>query len=1048
MVATTDGQIITFYSYKGGTGRSMALANVGYLLATQEGSDGKGVLMIDWDLEAPGLHRFFQDSFMQYLNHRRNTAEYKKALEDHIGLIDFFVQAEMLYDEMTERPRADIRRGAFNAFERHVMPTDIPNLSLLKAGSFDATYAERIRKFNWEAFYQRDPEFFREFRGLLKHKYAYILIDSRTGLTDTSGICTRQMPEKLVIVFVPNHQNLDGVVEVIRKVRQYRFATSDLRPLDIFPLASRIDAHASRLRDTWRHGGRVEDEEIIGYQRIFENLLKEIYELDDCVLGVYFDATQVNHDSDCAYGERIAARYGTTDRLSMGYAYANFTKRLITLSGPWESLPEEEAERRVQQEKRRATELEKRVAGRSKLAFASAAAAVILGLVGLWMSVGRPLLSPKFTEVTKIVKYTAEPAIQVQLPVADVSCGLLDQENPLSLRKCPSDQRNISIPKDGLIRGTLGSLSIGRSLYQFRLVGGLFSQTREVPIEVVYYPGWEIHQFPDARLAKLNPILQINGRDLELKDVRNGNVLRTLKGHKGQITSAGLSPDRERVLLGGEDGSLKLWDVETEKEVRTFAGHQSAVLSVAFAPDSKTVLSGSADHTLKLWDVETEKEVRTFAGHQSVVLSVAFAPDGKTVLFGSADHTLKLWDVETGETLWTMSGHNDHVSSAVFSGDGKRLLSGSSDGMVKLWNTTTGQEERTFKADDEAIRMVAFSPDGRLIFWQSVTGTSKVWEIPTDQERAKDQELQADAGHRAAVLGVAFAPDDKMVLSGGGSNDSTLLSGGGSNDSTLKLWDVETGKLLRTLSGHSLGVNSVAFAPDGKTVLSGSEDKTLRLWNVQTGEVVQIFSGHDEAVLGGAFAPNGQTVLSGSRDKTLRLWNVQTGEVVQIFSGHDEAVLGVAFAPNGQTVLSGSADKTLRLWEVQTGKVVQTFSGHDAGVLGVAFAPNGQTVLSGSRDKTLRLWNVQTGEVVQIFSGHNDAVRGVAFAPNGQTVLSGSADKTLRLWDVKTEQVVRTFSGHGREVLAVAFARDGERVLSGSADTTLKLWWAAIEPKF
>ena len=83
MGATTDGQIITFYSYKGGTGRSMALANVGYLLATQERSDGKGVLMIDWDLEAPGLHRFFQDSFTQCLKRRRHTSEYQKTPRPH-----------------------------------------------------------------------------------------------------------------------------------------------------------------------------------------------------------------------------------------------------------------------------------------------------------------------------------------------------------------------------------------------------------------------------------------------------------------------------------------------------------------------------------------------------------------------------------------------------------------------------------------------------------------------------------------------------------------------------------------------------------------------------------------------------------------------------------------------------------------------------------------------------------------------------------------------------------------------------------------------------
>src|SRR5947199_1743092 len=201
-VIPPPGKIVTFYSYKGGTGRSMALANVGYLLAETLPPDSRGVLMIDWDLEAPGLHRYFEDSLKKAAKTAQRSGIRSLALQP--GLIDFFESADSGYGkEDSEKSRAQ----ALASFPAHVLATDFDNLHILKAGRFDEDYPERIRKLDLERFHARDPGFFREFRSLLMERYDYVLIDSRTGLTDTSGICVRQMPEKLVLVFVPNNQN-------------------------------------------------------------------------------------------------------------------------------------------------------------------------------------------------------------------------------------------------------------------------------------------------------------------------------------------------------------------------------------------------------------------------------------------------------------------------------------------------------------------------------------------------------------------------------------------------------------------------------------------------------------------------------------------------------------------------------------------------------------------------------------------------------------------------------------------------------------------------
>ncbi|MCX5785259.1 MAG: WD40 repeat domain-containing protein, partial [Elusimicrobia bacterium] len=137
-----------------------------------------------------------------------------------------------------------------------------------------------------------------------------------------------------------------------------------------------------------------------------------------------------------------------------------------------------------------------------------------------------------------------------------------------------------------------------------------------------------------------------------------------------------------------------------------------------------------------------------------------------------------------------------------------------------------------------------------------------------------------DEGEMSGPMGVAFSPDGKYALSG---------------CNTLKLWDIATGKLLRTFARSGGAGNSVAFSPDGKYALSGSyHDKTLTLWDIATGKLLHTFEGHGHSVTSVAFSPDGQYALSGSYDKTLKLWDIATGQLVRTFEGHGNSVTSVA----------------------------------------------------------------------------------------------------------------------------------------------------------
>ncbi len=502
-------------------------------------------------------------------------------------------------------------------------------------------------------------------------------------------------------------------------------------------------------------------------------------------------------------------------------------------------------------------------------------------------------------------------------------------------------------------------------------------------------------------------------RDLTIKlwDVRSGQLLNTLRGHENDVSSAvAFAPDGKTLVSASQDHTIKLWDSRTGQLLRTLTGHEDYVNSVAFAPDGKTLASASRDHTIKLWDVRSGQLLNTLRGHENDVSSaVAFAPDGKTLASASQDQTIKLWDTRSGQLLRTLTGHEDSVNSVAFAPDGKMLASASRDLTIKLWDVRTGQPLSTLTwHENDVSSAVAFAPDGKTLASASRDHTIKLWDTRMGQL------LRTLTGHENDVSSaVAFAPDGKTLASA-------------SNDKTIKLWDTRTGQLLRTLTGHKDYVNSVAFAPDGKTIASGSgkpysvgssgDDNTIKLWDARSGQLLSTFKGHSSSINSVGFAPDGKTLASASRDHTIKLWDTRTGQLLRTLTGHKDYVNSVAFAPDGKMLASASRDLTIKLWDVRSGQLLNTLKGFENDVSSaMAFTPDGKTLASVqilmnaniiSNDKTIKLWDARSGQLLSTLRGHEDSVLLVAFAPDGKTLASASQDQTIKLWRAATDEEV------------------------------------------
>ena len=153
---------------------------------------------------------------------------------------------------------------------------------------------------------------------------------------------------------------------------------------------------------------------------------------------------------------------------------------------------------------------------------------------------------------------------------------------------------------------------------------------------------------------------------------------------------------------------------------------------------------------------------------------------------------------------------------------------------------------------------------------------------------------------------MGWSPDGKTLASG-------------SRDSTVRIWDASSGKLLRTLEGHTSLVQSVGWSPDGKALASGSSDDTVRIWGAPSGKLLRTLKGHTDYVRSVGWSPNGNTLASGSSDKTVRIWDAPSGKLLRTLEGHTDDVRSVGWSPDGKTLASGSDDKTVRIWDALSG---------------------------------------------------------------------------------------------------------------------------------
>ena len=310
----------------------------------------------------------------------------------------------------------------------------------------------------------------------------------------------------------------------------------------------------------------------------------------------------------------------------------------------------------------------------------------------------------------------------------------------------------------------------------------------------------------------------------------------------------------------------------------------------------------------------------------------------------------------------------------------------------------------------------------------------------------KKPELVVQVGHSNLVNTVVFSPDGKIAASG-------------SSDNGIKLWNVENGQLIKTLTGHKSGVLALAFSPDGKMLASGSYDETIKLWNIESGKIIKSLIDSDNEESYGwtvAFSPDGK-MLASENHFFIKLWNIETGQKINSFEKPSGYIKTVVFSPNGDTLVSTNDYGAIIFWDVKTGKIIKSIDSPvksaPNSILYFAFFDDGKKIFSASQDGTINLWNIETGKLVDSLKEHATEVKALKFSPEEQILTSVSVDKTINSWNLQTGRLIKTIElqkldtarqnksleSDADKIHSAAFSPDGKTLVSGGFGT-VKFW--------
>lgn len=462
---------------------------------------------------------------------------------------------------------------------------------------------------------------------------------------------------------------------------------------------------------------------------------------------------------------------------------------------------------------------------------------------------------------------------------------------------------------------------------------------------------------------------------------------------------AAFSPDGREVICANESSTVFRWEVATGTESSSDSGGASIARAVFF-PDGKRLLYSLLDGTLQIRDLPNQRLLNVLKGHTATNQSLRFSPDGKVLATGSYDRSIKLWpsDGQDDEELTTLQGHGSAVNSIAWSNDGKYLVSGSADSSLKIWEVESLLAPELIRRSVQHFKVSAFQNKTQaVVFGITKNHEMKLWSLDSGQPLVT---FGADEQppFSTDVLGAALSLDGKMLATSFNNKEKEKVG-------LIRLWDATTGRLIKTLSGHTELVYNLMFSPDGKRLVSGGLDKKIYLWDVATGQPYELPPQASSYSYRAVFSNGGHLVAAALSNGTVMLADVASRNVLRVLEGHAQVVKALAFSADDRMLASGGDDNQLRLWDVNSGQLIKVIGQSDS-MNRLIFSVDGKRLISGGKDGTVKLWDVASGQEIFTYRGHPGDVTSLTISGDGKSLITTGNDGSVRYWRAASEQDV------------------------------------------
>jgi WD40 repeat protein len=547
---------------------------------------------------------------------------------------------------------------------------------------------------------------------------------------------------------------------------------------------------------------------------------------------------------------------------------------------------------------------------------------------------------------------------------------------------------------------------------------------------------------PQAPVARYSP----DGRDLDLItgggqviDVATVNLVTGRRVQRPVLQTGHGSTLRDTVSRSGKrvadvDNShrmIHLYDLVAGRKTTAVAFTGESLQHLAFSPDDGTLAVVDRQDKVRLYNTTTGAQTAVLTRDRSAFYFVTVAPDGRTLATiaapgpGGAVYGVDLWNIPTRQVTRGLTADGLRLPErAEFSADGRTLAVGGSDSDVVLFDVGTGREVRRLRTSP--VRGFAFAPDSRTLAVASISGTITLWDVSTGQPLPASADPTtgvyllafADGGRRLVGTGhraIAWDPTTgrelrRYPVDGGLSPDGRWIAA--RSGAAIRLYDADTGREVRTLTGDKPGFGIFVFTPDSRRLIATDADNAIAVWDVASGTLLQRLTGHRAAVYHLAVSPDSRRLASASQydsahgDFDIRLWDLDTYQVARRVTPRNGSAHAILFTPDGRTLVSAAWPAqpddggTVQLWDVATGREVGSFTINTPWATRAALSPDGRTLATGGHDKIIHLWEIAGGGERRTFVGHAGDVRALAFAPDGRTLAAASDEAPVYLWDV------------------------------------------------